>query len=187
MVDISLNSTTMDVLTNMIGKRFESFSSDPFIFAPDVFGIVGLRIDDKAFKMTIDLEAVKRFYHKDDVAVLRIAECPSSEIVSRMDNGQMIITPVEDTIVKICIINDHETVIHGNNKPSLGSTKGIIFHLASGNEISFEVGTWFSEMITIRRGYDLINSFTPIEEFYEEWEDCEGYTPSCSREVITIF
>ena len=66
------------------------------------------------------------------------------------------------------------------------STKGIIFHLASGNEISFEIGTWFSEMITIRRGYELVKSFTSVEEFLEDWEDSEGYFPECNREVKTI-
>ena len=186
MVDISLNNATIEMLAGMIGKRFEAFSSDPFIFAPDVFGIVGFQIDGRSFKLTSDLEAVQRFYHVDDVAVMKVTECQRREIVSRMVDGQMIDTPVQDTIVSIDVVNDRESVAHDGERKDLLSTKGVIFHLASGNEISFEIGTWFSEMITIRRGYELIKQFTPLADFSEEWEEGEGYTPDCSREVISV-
>ncbi len=186
MVDISFNNTTIEILAGMIGKRFEAFSSDPFIFAPDVFGIVGFQIDGRSFKMTSDLEVVQRFYHEDDVAVMKVTECQRSEIVSRMVNGHLVITPVQDTITSIDVVNDRESVAHSGERKEMLSTKGVIFHLASGNEISFEIGTWFSEMITIRRGYELIKQFTPLADFYEEWEDSEGYTPECSREVISV-
>ena len=186
MVDISFNNATMDMLKSMIGKRFEEYFSDPFIFAPDVFGIVGFQIDGRSFKMTSDLEVVQRFYHVDDVAVMKLSECQRNEIVSRMVNGQMIDTPVQDTIVSIDVVNDRESVAHDGEQKEMLSTKGVIFHLASGNEVSFEIGTWFSEMITIRRGYELIKQFTPLADFYEEWEDSEGYTPDGSREVISV-
>lgn len=186
MVDIRLDRATMEVLKNMIGKTFEQYSCDPFVFTPNVFGIVGFRIGGETYKMTSNLESIQRFFHDDDVAVMRITHCQSGEIVSMMDGGQMIDTPVQDTIISIDIVNDRETVSHDGEKKELLSTKGIVFHLTSGNEISFEIGTWFSEMITIRRGYELIKQFTPLAGFAEEWEDSEGYAPDCSREVITV-
>ncbi|MBR1690081.1 MAG: hypothetical protein IJ713_04825 [Oscillibacter sp.] len=186
MVDIRFDSTTMDMLESMIGKSFEHYSCDPFIFTPNVFGIVGFRIGGENYKMTSGLEVVQRFFHDDDVAVMRIAPCQPGEIVSMMEDGQMIDTPVQDAIVSIDVVNDCESVAHDGERKDMLSTKGIIFHLASGNEISFEIGTWFSEMITIRRGYELIKQFTPLADFSEEWEDSEGYTPDCSREVISI-
>ena len=186
MVDIAFDNEITETIKGMVGKTFEAYSCDPFIFTPNVFGIVGFRIDGKCYKMTSDLETVQRFFSADDVAVMRISACDRSEIVSKMDDGQMIDNPVEDTIRAIDIVNDRETVTHDEEQKTLYSTKGVIFHLASGNEISFELGTWFSEMITIRRGYDLINSFTPIEDFLEDWEDSDGYNPGCVREVKTI-
>lgn len=186
MVDIRIDSSTMDMLKSMVGKTFEHYSCDPFVFTPNVFGIVGFRIGSDTYKMTSSLEAVQRFFHDDDVAVMKIAHCHSSEIVSMMEDGQMINTPVQDTIVSIDVVNNHEVVSHDGVQKELLSTKGIIFHLVDGNEVSFEIGTWFSEMITIRRGYDLIKQFTPLADFYEEWEDSKGYTPDCFREVITL-
>lgn len=186
MVDIRIDNATMEMLKSMVGKSFEHYSCDPFVFTPTVFGIVGFRIGGETYKMTSGLEAVRRFFHDDDVAVMNITHCHPGEIVSMMDDGQMINTPVRDTIVSIDVVNDREAVSHDGVQKGLLSTKGIIFHLADGNEVSFEIGTWFSEMITIRRGYELIKQFTPLANFNEEWEDSEGYTPDCSREVITV-
>ncbi len=186
MVDISFDSTTIEAIRGMVGKPFVKYSCDPFVFTPNVYGIVGFRIGGRFYKMTSNLETVQRFFHKDDMAVMRVSECNRNEIVSKMDDGQMIDNPVGDIICSIDIINDRETVTHDGEQRALYSTKGIIFHLASGNEISFEIGTWFSEMITIRRGYELVKSFTPVEEFLEDWEDSEGYSPECNREVKTI-
>ena len=35
-------------------------------------------------------------------------------------------------------------------------------------------------------GYQLLEQFTPLSDFIEEREDCDGYEPECSREVLTI-
>ena len=59
-------------------------------------------------------------------------------------------------------------------------------HFSSGNEISFEVDTWFSEMITVQRGYNLIDKFTSVDDFLEEWEDCRGYTPTVERMIVPL-
>ena len=185
MVDIRLDEKAVQILKQFVGKQFERYSHAPFL-AQDAYEVVGLCIGDDTYKMTSGLEVVHRFFHDDDVAVMRITLCQPGEIVSMMEDGQMIDTPVQDTIVGIDVVNDFESVAHDGERKDMLSTKGVIFHLASGNEISFEIGTWFSEMITIRRGYELIKQFTPLADFTEEWEDSEGYTPDCSREVIAV-
>ena len=174
------------MLSGMIGKHFEQYECDPFVFTPNVFGIVGFRIDGETYKITGNLEVVQRFFHEEDVAVMRFSRCQPGEIVSMMDDGKMIDNPVEDVIVAIDVVNDHECVEHEGIQKELVSTKGIIFHLAGGNEISFEIGTWFSEMITIQRGYNLIDKFTTLDDFKEDWEDCEGYMAKVSREVVVL-
>ena len=186
MVDISFDSVTMETLKCMIGKTFEKYLCDSFVFSPNAFGVVGFRIGGKSYKMTSGLEAVRRFFHTDDNAVMKFAECKPHEIGSMMDDGKLIDNSVGDSISSIEVVNDFETVTHSGDRRTLHSTKGVIFHLASGNEVSFEIGTWFSEMITIQKGYDLINKFTPIDDFLEEWEDCAGYIPKCSREIIEL-
>ena len=186
MVNISFNQITLDNLKRIVGGTLESYSCDPFIFSHSAFGIVGLKVNGEFYKITAELEQIQRFFSEDEVAVFRFQKCQEEEIVSRMDNGVLQDYPVKDVITKISVVNDIETVSHGNDLRELVSTKGIVFHLSSGNEISFDVSTWFSEMISIRRGYDVISQIAPTDEFIEEWNDCEGYKASCTREVVSL-
>lgn len=185
-VDISFFDFDTDIFRGMIGQKFEKYKCDPFVFSPSVYGIVGIFIGEDVFKLTSISKVVHRFFSDEDVAIFQFEKTTKEDIVTMMDEGQMIETPVMDTITAIDLINDRETVSHNGDERNLLSTKGIIFHLEDGNEISFEIRTWFSEFITIQKGYDLIQKFVPEKDFLEEWEDSEGYVPSVRREVISI-
>ncbi len=178
--------TTLQMLRDCIGKEFISYKCDPFVYSPSVFGIVGLNVDGTFYRLAADLQETTRFFSKDDVATLTFTSSSEEGITSLRDDGKMIVNPVHDFIESIDIIVDKETVTHNNDVRSLVSTKGLIFHLKTGNEISFEIGTWFSEFITIRKGYNLINEFSSIEEFIEEWDESSGYKGSIVRNVITL-
>ena len=131
-------------------------------------------------------QSSKRFFNTDDVAVFRIEQTTDDEIKSFMDNSEMIETPVSSRIVSIDIVTDHQKLVHGDETQSLDCSVGIVFHLEDEREISFEIKTWFSEMITIEKGYKLIEKFKSVDDFLEEWEDCDGYTAKCEREIISI-
>ena len=103
-----------------------------------------------------------------------------------MDGGEFIETPVKAKISSITIVNDYQKVVHNEEERCVASTIGIIFHFEDNHEVSFEVPTWFSEMITIRKGYDLLKKFVPEKDFLEEWENCDGYVASTNREVIVL-
>ena len=185
MVDISFDNATLDTLQALVGKRFELYASDTF-FAPSALGIVGCKVAGSTYRFTAELRAVKRFFSVDDVAVLGFEACEPEEITCGLDESTLISTPIGDIISAIDIVNDRECVTHNEVTQELRSTKGVIFHLAGGSEISFELGTWFSEMITIQRGCNLIEKFTPVADFYEEWDVGDAYVPQCSREIITL-
>ena len=186
MVDISFSGAATGLLKGIIGKTFDLYSCDPFEFSPSVFGIVGIKVEDKFYKLTCNLEKAIRFWNEDEIAQLRFEECGDQRPESRMDGGTMIDMPIRDKIVGIDVINDLESVTFDGEKRTFRSTKGIIFRLSSGNEISFEVDTWFSEMITIQRGYNLIDKFTSVDDFLEEWEDCKGYTATVERTIVSL-
>ncbi len=186
MTDISLNEKAVNTLRSLIGQKFDLYACDPFQFSPSVFGAVSFTIGEGTYMLTAVQHSVQRFFSIEDAAVLDFAPCTAEEAVSCMDGGQFILHPVKDTICSIDIVNDLESVTHEEEQQKLFSTKGLIFHLKSGNEVSFELDTWFSEMITIRQGYNLIEKFVPIENFYDEWDAENGYLPACSRHVINI-
>lgn len=187
-----MNTTTiiseneMNILKNMIGKTFNKYKCDPFISSTMVYGIVGIYVDSKPFKITSFLKEVKRFLTTDEVAQLRITETTDNSIKTFMDDGKMIETPVNNKIKSIFVVNDFQTIKHDGKNYDFSSTVGVIFVLEDSYEISFEIGTWFSEMITIQRGYNLIEKFTKTDNFIEEWEDCNGFVANIRREINVI-
>lgn len=176
----------IDIFKSMIGKRFNKFKHDPFVYSPMVYGIVGIYVDDVAYELTVLCTPTDRFGNSDEVAMLHIEQSEDSKIKTFMDNGDLIETPVSSKIVRIDIVNDHQLLEHDGHTSSFDYSVGVIFHLEDSREISFEIKTWFSEMISIDRGYSLISKFTPIDDFLEEWEGCDGYIASCKREILTI-
>lgn len=93
--------------------------------------------------------------------------------------------PVEEMIQEIQIVNEHQELFHlGVKTYDVQVTRGIIFLLQNGGEISFEKNIWFSEMISIHKGTPLTNQFIPISEFEEDWTD--DYVGKCERETIKI-
>ena len=185
-VSIKISAKEIEFLQSMIGKTFEKFKCDPFIFSPMVYGLVGIYVDGKIYKFSAFHENIQYFFVKDDVAKIKITEATDSEIVSMMDNGEFIETPVKAKITSITVVNDYQKVVHDKDERCVESTLGVIFHFEDNHEISFEVPTWFSEMITIRKGYDLINKFVSENNFLEEWRDSEGYIASTKREIIVL-
>ena len=176
----------ISIFKSMIGKRLEKYKCDPFVYSPMVYGIVGIYVDGAVYKLTSLCESIKRFFNTDDVAVFRIKQTTDDEIKSFMDNGELIETPVSSKIVAIDIVTDHQKLEHDEKIQSLGYSVGILFHFEDEREISFELKTWFSEMITIEKGYNLIEKFEPIDDFLEEWEGCDGYKATCYREIVSL-
>lgn len=181
-----INNKELDLLNTMIWKTFDKYKCDPFINSPMVYGIVGIYIDGKPFKITSLLRKVQRFLTTDEVAEFKIAETTDDSIKTFMVDGYMIDNPVNSKINSITIINDFQTIKHDGKLYNFNSTVALIFTLEDSRELSFEIGTWFSEMITIQKGYELIKNLTPTDDFIEECEDCAGYIPEIKRELIII-
>ena len=185
-VSTIISDRESELLKSMIGKTFDKYKCDPFIYSPMVYGIVGIYINGTPIKITSLLKEVQRFMNKDEVAAFQISETTDDDIKTFMDNGEMIDTPINSKIGSILVVNDFQTVEHEKKLYKFSSTVGLIFIFEDSLEVSFEIGTWFSEMITIRKGYDLIKDFTPVDDFADEWKDLDGYIPSCKREVVVL-
>ena len=175
----------IQIFTNIKGCQFEQYKADPFVYSPMVFGIVGISVNGESYKITARLKEAQRFYTTEEVVCLEIEKVAEENIYSLMDDGEMITTPVYNTIHSVEVVTDFQTISKDSDVKEFTHTVGYIFKMIDGLEISFEIGSWYSEMITIRKGYDLINRFTPVEEFYEEWEDT-GFKAECRREIKVI-
>ena len=185
-VDNSITKYEQELFCDMVGREFVAFKCDPFVYSPMVFGLVGIYVGEKAYKLTADLSTVRRFTADDDVAKFELKMSADENIKSRMEDGKLIKTPIQSRIESISVVNDHQILRYNNQSDEFITTVGIIFHLEDNREVSFALETWFSEMITVKRGYELIDLLAPVSEFLEEWEGCDGYMPDCTREIITL-
>lgn len=176
----------INTLQSMIGKTFEKFKCDPFIFSSNVYGLVGIYIDRNVYKLSAFLEPIQRFFSLDDVSRLRVVKCNDLDIQSKMDGGKFIDTPVGAIIESISIIVDHQKVIYKSKEKSFDFIAGLIFHFDDSHEIAFEVSEWFSEMIAVNKGYNLFNKFVSTNSFLEEWDGLGDYSASINRECIVL-
>lgn len=82
----------------------------------------------------------------------------------------MIETPVRNVVSEVLIINEHQKLFENEIQTyDVQLTRGIILKSKDGHELSFKKSIWFSEDITVEKGYNLLERFTPVEEFAEGW------------------
>lgn len=184
-IDVRFSSSDMDMIKSMIGKKMEAYKCNLFEFSTSVYGIIGIRIEGDAFAFTNLVEVMDYFGTEEDVAIFKVKRMPYETIHSMVRGVEMIETPVESVITGISVINEHQRLFKENVQIyDVWVTRGIIFKLADGREVSLEKNIWFSEEISVERGYDLIQRFSPEEEFVEGWSG--EYCGECSREIVEI-
>lgn len=159
-------------IQELIGKQFEYYKQDQFLFTNDVYGIVGICIEKALYVLTNFVEIRDYFGSNEDVGVFRFSSAEDGDIHSYVQGKEMIKMPVNAKIKKITVVNEHQQLFqNGIQTYDVELTRGIVFELDDGLEISFEKDIWLSEDITIKKGYNLIEEFSPTDT--DGWD--EGY------------
>ena len=184
MIDVRFSASDMAEIKSMVGKRMIGYKCDQFIFSTSVYGIVGICLEDTSYAFTNSLEVMDYYGDPEDVARFRISKIEYADIKSLVQDQVMVETPVDSVIADVIVVNECQRLFEkGVQTYEVMVTRGIIFKFEDGHELSFEKNIWFSEDITVEKGYDLIERFTPVSEFAEGWSD--DYRGECSRELIS--
>lgn len=153
-----------DNIQKLIGKQFEYFKQDEFLFTNEVYGIVGFCIENEYYTITNFTEIRDYFGSKEDVGVFKFQPANPEDIHSYVQGKKMIIMPINSKISKITVINEHQRLFKNSIQIyDVQLTRGIIFEFCDGLEISFEKDIWLSEDITIRKGHNLIDKISPTD------------------------
>lgn len=184
-INVCFPESDMNELKNLTGKKMIKYKCDPFEYSASVYGVVALAFENQSYAITNFVEVMDYYGDTEDVAIFKILQTPYTEICSMVENKEMVETPVDSIISKVLIVNERQ-LLYKNNEPiyEVLLTRGVIFHFKDEHELSFEKNIWFSEDITIQKGYDLIDRFSPTSEFCEGWSG--DYRGECSREVILL-
>lgn len=184
-IDIRFSDSDTEKIKIMIGKKMEKYKCDPFIYSSSVYGVVGISVDGKAFSFTNFVEVMDYFGEIEDVAVFKINETNYESIHSMIQGQEMVETDIDGVIVSVTIINENQRLFENDNQLyDVWLTRGIIFKFEDGRELSLEKSIWFSEDISVERGYNLIERFSSTEEFSEGFE--KPYRGESYREIITL-
>ena len=184
-IDVRFSASDMDMIKSMIGKRMGAYKCDPFEFSTSVYGIVGIRIEDDAYAFTNLVEVMDYFGTDEDVAIFRMRRIPYETIHSMVQGMEMIETPIDSVISEISVVNEHQCLFkEGVQIYDVWVTRGIIFKFVDGREVSFEKNIWFSEEISVERGYELLQRFSREDEFADGWSG--KYRGECSRELVML-
>jgi hypothetical protein len=185
-IDIRFNNLTVSNLRSLIGTEFSYYLYDSFFEKNAVYKIVGLFFENQIFKLTNHFEVYNRFGSNEEVGVLMFDQSNLNDIKNIVENNELSKNSVNCKIVGIQIVNETQTLCNKKDKYNIFLTRGLVFQFENGTELSFEKQTWFSELITIREGTNLLEQFTPINSFLEEWEDCPDTAATISRNIIEL-
>lgn len=163
-VDKRFDKDTVALLASMIGKEFEKYRCDPFIFNNMVYRIVSLFIGGEVYQFQNNASAQEYFGTTEDICNLCIMRASVSDAHSALDNVPQIDMSFNASIVRIILVNETQCM-HNSNKliDEYSFVRCIIFVLSDGREVSFEKTDDFSEQIAIRRGHDLVNQISLVQ------------------------
>ena len=184
-IDVRFSTSELAEIQSMVGKKMSKYKCDPFEFSTSVYGIVGISFEDADYAFTNMVDVMDYYGEQEDVAIFKLEKRPFSSIMSLIPNQTMIETPVKATVSEIIVINECQQLFENDEQTyEVLLTRGIIFKFEDGRELSLEKNIWFSEDITVEKGYDLLGQFSPETEFSEGWSG--NYRGECSREILSL-
>ncbi len=186
-INYCFNESTMQLLHNLIGKTFHTFSCDrlPNV-STTIYGAVVISVDNTTYAFTNFLESIKYINRVDDVGIFRFSAIDDSRCIEIFSECTPVSTPVNQKIVSIKIVNETQYLYKADVlEYEVSTVRGVIFVLEDEREISFEKDIWFYEFIEARTGYELETTFASPDVFIEEWSDSD-YIPNIERNTIII-
>ena len=183
-IDVRFDEKEINCIKEMVGTTLARIKCDYSYIPCRAYGFVGVITDKNTYEFSNQIQVMDFFGDKEDVADFRLRSCLESQIKSAFLNGKLEDVPINKIIKEIDVVNENQKLFENEIQIyDVWVTRGIIFKLIDGEEISIEKSVWFSEVIELERGTRLLDTFTPVEEFTEEFtEGCRG---ECNRTIIT--
>ncbi len=176
-IDIRLNTDARQILGSCIGKSLSSMEHDEFFFTNSSSQAVRLNIDSKKIYIYSFTEQLDYFGSLEDVAVWSVERVELPIIQKK----SFIEIPILHAVTDVILVQENQSLFEQETQLyDVWITRGIILELDD-LQIAFEKPIWFSEDIIIRRGYDLIETFRPVDEITNANNWLEGTTMKCAR------
>lgn len=182
-VDKRIGLDEMELLSQMIGRRFESYCCDEFHHRPAVYQVVFVEIGGEFYAVENIAQSVDYFGSDEEVGVLSIRP-REGESASRVKGGIQARTPIGRTIENIKIINDTYQMAEGGEvEYEISFTKAIVFCFGE-RQVAFEKDVWFSEDIFVYRGSNVEGKIASVDD--DKPESYDGIRFESDRETVCL-
>ena len=162
-----LSFEDVDTLKAIKGKKLDYIRHNPMDDSGTILQVVEFAIGECRYYLYCDLETMDYFGLDEDISYISF----SAEKYPFVDDCNLIenhiglkVTGVSEVKDDIQLYDDEEL------EYDFSFTRGIIIHFGD-YQLSIEKVSYFSELMTVRKGYDLISKFESIEEYRKDFDD----------------
>lgn len=127
-VDFRIGDDSVAVLRNMVGKKFNSYTHDEFVFAPHVYGAIMVTVGGVGYQINCDFEACDYFGDATDAGRFYVFPSSTGSFKSQVFDVGAVTVPVGETISDVIVVNEEEVMNKPNREPfTFRYTKAIAF------------------------------------------------------------
>ena len=166
-VERFLESNDIEILKNLKGKKIDYITHEPFDVSCTSLRVVQLAIGEDRYYLYCDTEVQNYFGVPEDITYFEFSAVrhPFVDMVEHVENhiGAVItsIAEIKDTI---------KYYEDGELDFEYSFTRGLIFSFGD-YQLSFEKTSDFTEFIYVRKGYNLLSSFKPVEVYLNDFKE----------------
>lgn len=163
------NKKELDLLKLIVNTNINKIVHDEFIYTNTSFGHVNIISNNNIYELKCSIDNFYYFGDPEDVAVLSFNEVNEKDVKSELSDHKQTETKINDTLLNVDVINESQYVKIGNKEYLYEYTKGIILYF-NNIEYGFKMSSWFSEIIEIHKGCNLIDKFKDHKRFKESFK-----------------
>lgn len=181
--DKRLKKQDLDLIKKLTGKEIIKIVHDEYIYTNTSFGHINIFLNDDIYELKCAITPTEYFGSKEDVGILKFNKVTINDVKSELKDHKQTEDKISNKLLKIDIVNEHQYVNDNKNEYSYDYTKGIILYF-EGFEYAFKMSAWFSEIIEIYKGYNLIEKFNNDDDFNDSFSNIKN--KNIKREVVTV-
>lgn len=184
--DYRLKEKEINILSYMKGKLFCNFYADSAFGCTKAIQNALFSVDNSYYCFENKITSLDYYgTGLEDVAIFDLFEATEDLTIKEKNFERAVEIPIKQKIKNIEIVNEIQKVYENHVlEYETKLTRGVVFYFNDGYELSFEKDIWFSEIIKIQRGYNLIEKFSPITEFEKDW--ASHFNGECKRIVAKL-
>lgn len=178
-----------ELIQSFVGKTFNQYKCSIFVLRNSATGIVGIEIDNKIYKLTLDYEGFDFLSIDGEATIYRISNSDWKEVDSLIIHEIDEINEIKlnETIKKIILVNDH-TIVKSKDavEYDMWETKAIIFCFEETELCFAREDLWFSLEIEVYKGYNLLDQISDGKDVLEDFQNIERLQASVDRTIIEL-